>query len=523
LRRKNFRFVAGMPLFMHTVRAAQESGVHCRLIVSSDDPDVRRWAVAEGIEFLERPPELAGDQVTIAEVAKAVADLLDWRSAVMVLQPTSPLRSSASIAEAQRRFADAEVDSLATVAREPHLYWFSTAGNPEAAEPLFAERVNRQYAKQGVFRETGAIQIVTATWLRSSTSMVGQRHLLFELPAEESIDIDTYDDFDAAARRLESSRVVLRMTANRGVGSGHLFHCLLLAEELPQHDIVFLLRDCDDFVARTLEDRGFPYVVESDLAKDLYLLRDSAPRALIVNDVLDTTEEELVLERQAGFSVVSIEDLGAGLKLADWVVNALYPGTPADPSHVVSGPRWATLRWEFRGHRPRPVRAIPERILLAFGGTDPGGFAQRLSSALSGKVDAEIVVVLGPGSPDIDPAQGVVVKRDVRSMAEEMADADVIVTAAGRTVFEAAAIGTPVVVVAQSAREATHSHTGFESGVIFMGVGALLDDDHLVAVVKRLLENYELRSELRARLKASIDGRGAERIAHHLNALLRGL
>lgn len=508
---------------MHTVRAAQESGVPIRLVVSSDDPDVRRWAVAEGIEFVERPLSLVGDRITIAEVAREVAEALDWQDAVMVLQPTSPLRSGRSIADAFRRFAEAGADSLATVSREPHLYWFSAAGDSEAAEPLFSERVNRQYATQGVFRETGAIQIVSANCLRASTTMIGQHHLLFELPPEESIDIDTYDDFEAAARRLESSRVVLRMTANSRVGSGHLFHCLLLAEELPQHDIAFLLRDCDDFVLRTLEDRGFPYFVESDLVKDLYRLRGSAQRALIVNDVLDTTEEDLVLERQAGFKVVSIEDLGAGLKLADWVVNALYPGTPADPSHVVSGPEWASLRWEFRSNPPRPVRAVPERVLLTFGGTDPGGFAQRFSSALSGRVETEIVVVLGPGSADVDAAEGVVVKRDVRSMAEEMADADVIVTAAGRTVFEAASIGTPVVVVAQSAREATHSHTGFESGVIFMGLGALVDDEHLVAVVKRLLENYELRSELRARLVASIDGRGAERIAHNIDAILRGL
>ena len=108
-------------------------------------------------------------------------------------------------------------------------------------------------------------------------------------------------------------------------------------------------------------------------------------------------------------------------------------------------------------------------------------------------------------------------------MADEMMEADLAITSAGRTVYEAAATGTPVVVLAANAREATHAHLGYEAGVVFLGIGSLVDDEHIVATIKRLLADAALRRELSARLRASIDGRGAARIGHRIRALLAGL
>ena len=97
-------------------------------------------------------------------------------------------------------------------------------------------------------------------------------------------------------------------------------------------------------------------------------------------------------------------------------------------------------------------------------------------------------------------------------MAREMLEADLAVTSAGRSVYEAATTGTPVVVLAANAREATHAHLGYDSGVVFLGIGSLVDDAHIVATVKRLLADAALRRELSDRLRASVDDRGAARI-----------
>jgi CMP-N-acetylneuraminic acid synthetase/spore coat polysaccharide biosynthesis predicted glycosyltransferase SpsG len=522
--RKNLRALAGVPMFLHSVRAARESGVVDRLVVSTDDEEIIRLSEQHGVEVLVRPGELARDESTIADVAAHHANVLDWAGPVMVLQPTSPLRSAESVRRAVQLFRQGDYDSVATVSRQRHLYWFDEVDDLSAARPLFEARVNRQYAKHRVLMETGAIQLVRREVLVRSASMVGPRHRLMELPDAESLDIDTSEDLEAARRHLEAGTVVFRLTANSVVGSGHLHHCLQLADELADQNVHFLLRDCDAFVADALTARGLDFSAEEDLEQDLGRLRGPNTN-LVVNDVLDTDEADVFVQRRLGYRVVNVEDLGPGARYADWVINALYAPSDRIGTHVSSGPRWTALRPEFH-HVPRvSVRERATRILLTFGGTDPSHLSARLSTALAEAVPADVDVrlVLGAGAPEVHLPARVEVKRDISSMAKEMLAADVVITSAGRTVYEAAACGTPVVVVAQNAREATHAHLGLESGVVFLGIGPLVDAGHVVDVVTRLLDDAPLRRELSKRLQKSIDARGAERIAARIRLMLRRL
>lgn len=519
---KNMRRLGDRPLLAYTVEAVLAAGVSDRLVVSSDSEQVLRWAELHGHEPHARQSRLAGDEATISDTAAALVAELGWSGEVGVFQPTSPLRSPASIVRAVEAFRASDADSLASCVRERHLCWLDEHDDVGRAKPLFAERVNRQYARHRVLRETGSIQLVRAAALLAGGQMVTPRHMLFEMPPEESLDIDTIDDLVEARRRLEAGTVIFRVRANARVGSGHVHHCLQLADELADQRLRFLLRDCDPFVERLVREHGHASRVETDLREDLVALAD--PHCtVVVNDVLDTSEEEVLVQRSLGLRVVNIEDLGPGARLADWVVNALYPPDNGASAHVVCGPAYATLRSEFSNLPPKVVRRVAERVLLTFGGTDPGQLARRCARLLVDRVGCEIRVVLGHGASEADFPQEVEVLRHVRSMAAEMLDADLVLTSAGRTVYEAAAVGTPVAVLAQAARDATHSHLGYDSGVVFLGIGPLVDDLHVIGVVQRLLADYDLRSELSERLRGSIDGRGAARVAHRIRGMVRRL
>lgn len=521
--RKNIRRLAGRPLIAYTLAAVVESGVVDRVILSSEDEEILTWASLHGYEVAARPHDLAHDHATIAEVALQVADELGWQDIVAVFQPTSPMRSARSIRDALEAFRNSGADSLMSVAREEHLFWYDALDDPQSATPLFASRVNRQIATHRVLRETGGIQLIRADQLRQTQGMVADNHYLYELPPGEALDIDSVDDLIAAQRKLEQGSVVFRLRANRGVGSGHLQHCLQLAEELVDQRLSFLLVDCDPFVDELLQERGYPFRRETDLAFDLEALR-GAGRNLVVNDLLDTNEKDVLVERSLDFLVVNIEDGGPGAWLADWVVNALYQ-LDAAMTNAVSGAKWATLRTEFHDVPAKEVRDRPERILITFGGTDPGALAPRFAAVLADTLspEVEIVVVVGLGAEQSEFPPRCVVRRHTRSMAAEMLAADLVLTAAGRTVYESAATGTPVVVVAQNAREATHAHLGYDSGVVFLGIGPLVDDSSVAAVIQRLLADHTLRLELSHRLRASIDVRGSERLADRIRSLLKGL
>jgi spore coat polysaccharide biosynthesis predicted glycosyltransferase SpsG/molybdopterin-guanine dinucleotide biosynthesis protein A len=533
---KNLRSLGGRPLVAHTLEALAEAGVADRTIVSSEHEPMLRWALLHGYEVHERPAELAGAGVALSAVAAHLADELDWNGDVGVFPPSAPFRGADSIARAVAAFRAAPAaGSLASVVRERHPFWLDEHGDLARARslPVDVAATGTEPARdedeqsvrgRGVLRETGAIQLVRGSLLRSGRELRTSDHVLFATTPGAGLTIECNEDLVLARRRIERGTVVFRLRANARVGSGHIYHCLQLADELADQNLCFLLVDCDPFVATLIEEHGYPHRAETDLPADLDALASDGSPKLVVNDVLDTSEREILAQRAAGYRVVNVEDLGPGARLADWVVNALYPADESSGAHVSSGPAYATLRTEFMHLPAKVIRSRPRRVLISFGGTDPGRLGPRCARLLQGRLDGvEIRVVVGHSALDDDFPPGIDVARHVRSMAAEMLEADLVLTSAGRTVYEAAATGTPVAVLAQGARDATHAHLSYTSGVVFLGIGPLVDDAHVVGVVERLLADHALRTELSERLHDSIDDRGATRIGHRIRGLLRGL
>lgn len=94
---KNIRPLAGRPLIEYTARAARESGVLDRVVLSTDSAEIADAGRRCGLEApFMRPPELAADDTPMLPVVRHAIDTLaasGWVADVIVLlQPTSPLR-----------------------------------------------------------------------------------------------------------------------------------------------------------------------------------------------------------------------------------------------------------------------------------------------------------------------------------------------------------------------------------------------------------------------------------------------
>jgi spore coat polysaccharide biosynthesis predicted glycosyltransferase SpsG/CMP-N-acetylneuraminic acid synthetase len=517
LPRKNMRTLGGRPLVSHIVEALRASQAVDRIVVSTEDREVRVWAGLHDCEVHERTAEMALDDVDLCEVAATVADQLDAKGIIGVFAPNTPFCSPASISAALRRFRASSATSLSSCVRVQRVHWHAPEGDPIGATELMGPQETPFGRAGGVFGDNGAIYLIRASALRGQRRLISDDHMLFEMPAAESLRINSVTELIEARRRVTRGTIVFRMRANHKVGSGHAFRCLQLADELADQNVCFLLKDGEDWVEDMIRRFNYRVIAERDLASDLARLAPGEPR-LVVNDVLNTHEAEILIQRTRGFKVVTIEDLGPGARFADWVVNALYrPQTPA--ANTVWGARYATLRDEFHDLPPKRIRDRADDVLLAFGGTDPTGLGPRCAQLLS-TLDMNLHVVLGPGASDTSFPPGIKVSRAVPSMAQAMLEADLMVTSAGRTVYEAARTGTPVVVLAQNAREATHAHVGYESGVVFLGIGTLVGDGQIIAVVRRMLGDAELRRELSRTLQNSIDDDGARRIGSLIRELL---
>ena len=119
---KNTRRLFGLPLIVHSIRAAELTPAITRCVVSTDSEEIAAVARSFGGEapFL-RPAELAGDDAPMAPV---VRHALEWceadegvpYDAVLLLDPTSPARVPEQLAEATRRLAaHPELDGVISV------------------------------------------------------------------------------------------------------------------------------------------------------------------------------------------------------------------------------------------------------------------------------------------------------------------------------------------------------------------------------------------------------------------------
>ena len=206
IRGKNLVPLLGKPLVVWTIEEAARSGIN-RLVLSSEDDSVIRIAKRTGqieIPFV-RPKELATDLTPAIDVViHALRFLLDHEDykpdAVMLLQPTSPLRTANHIDEAISLFEERNTDSLVSVVRVPHNMTRESQMQLDedgwlVSEQPIDDRSNLRQLKQTRFARNGAaIYLARASLVLDRETMYGDKLVGYEMRREESIDID--DDFD---------------------------------------------------------------------------------------------------------------------------------------------------------------------------------------------------------------------------------------------------------------------------------------------------------------------------------------
>ncbi len=132
---KNIKLLAGKPLIAYTIEAAIAAGATPgRIILSTDSDSIAAVAAALGLPVPYRRPEALGSDTTGSR--EVILDVMDWADSqgiaydcVVLLQPTSPLRTPSDIAECMARFIPGETDMAVTVteaAANPYYDCFET-------------------------------------------------------------------------------------------------------------------------------------------------------------------------------------------------------------------------------------------------------------------------------------------------------------------------------------------------------------------------------------------------------------
>jgi CMP-N,N'-diacetyllegionaminic acid synthase len=205
---KNILPLGGKPLIAWTIDAARSSRYIDRLVLSSDDPAIIQVAEAQGCEApFQRPAELASDEATTMDVVFHALALLPDFDLVVLLQPTSPLRSSFDIDACLELLVHAPAAVSVRPAEDHPFLTFQFQNNggllPYAVPP--AGQSLRRQDLPGAWCLNGAVYAADVGWLKEQRSFVSTQTSAHCMPAERSIDIDTLSDLHAAEQILRLS------------------------------------------------------------------------------------------------------------------------------------------------------------------------------------------------------------------------------------------------------------------------------------------------------------------------------
>lgn len=207
--RKNIRDLAGKPLIAWTIDEAKKSKYIDRLILSSEDDEIIDVAKQYGCEVpFKRPLELAQDDTPgIAPVLHAIEQCPGY-DYVVLLQPTSPLRTVEDIDGCIEKLLNSDADFCVSVTEPDHSpYWMYTVEN-DKMKPLLPQEdiIARRQDLPKVYALNGAVYAGIISALCNSRNFLTEETIHYLMSEDKSVDIDTERDFFIVQLSLASHK-----------------------------------------------------------------------------------------------------------------------------------------------------------------------------------------------------------------------------------------------------------------------------------------------------------------------------
>ncbi len=334
-------------------------------------------------------------------------------------------------------------------------------------------------------------------------------------------------------------KLLFRVDGGRvwGVSMGHLHRALLLSRSLKERfEIVFLMKSYVEGVAHAVDSGVRVETIAQDDDSDETLIdscRRHRPVAVFIDLFSCPYEAFFNYAREKNIATLVLDIRGRVAGLPDAIVNDSF--VPQLHRHFRGGEHTAVYSGPayFIMDTP-PVTALPlpviKRVMITMGGSDPAGVTAGVCGAAAGwEGTLQILVVLGPAFGKDDEVAAAVKDRPWMTVVRNppdflglLARQDLVITSAGRTLYECAALGRPVITVATIAHEALTA-AEFSRLTASIDIGEW-DPANGPTRLLTALEAYRKGADLRLRVHRAgrrlVDGLGLQRVVAILETLL---
>ncbi|GAA4718773.1 UDP-2,4-diacetamido-2,4,6-trideoxy-beta-L-altropyranose hydrolase [Brevibacillus fulvus] len=361
----------------------------------------------------------------------------------------------------------------------------------------------------------------------------------------------------------EIPQAVIRTDSSTFIGSGHVMRCLTLAKELKRQGwtVSFICRDFPGNLTEYIRQEEFavhllPKVEESQAkslsfdpaswlgvdwqtdaqqtAEVLEALPEPAD-CLLVDHYAIAAEWERYLKKSVKLLFV-IDDLAQNIHACDLLLNqnmtahldTRYEGKVPAGARLLLGPDYVLLRPEFARLRSavQPGELDPSRLLLFFGGSDPGNQTMKTMQALITikNIPFTVDVVVGASYPYINELYQFCEQYpqftphvQTKEMACLMQKAGLIVGAGGTNTWERLCLGKPSIVLAVAENQIETAMYLHELGLIdYLGESDKVSAAEIAGKVSQFLHDPKQLHEMSQKCFAAVDGLGVQRVTEVL-------
>jgi CMP-N,N'-diacetyllegionaminic acid synthase len=201
---KNIKNLNNKPLIAHTIQASILNKNVQKTYVSSENDKIIEISENYGAEIIKRPSNLSQDDSSSIDVILHSLNYLKENDKLpdmfILLQPTSPLRTSEDITNAINIFNENDCESVVSVSKIDHSAMLSLIKKNEYLTSFNDEnflKMRRQDLPE-LYCPNGAIYISKPEYIEKNLTFFPEKTIPYTMPQERSIDIDTEFDLKIA-------------------------------------------------------------------------------------------------------------------------------------------------------------------------------------------------------------------------------------------------------------------------------------------------------------------------------------
>lgn len=342
-------------------------------------------------------------------------------------------------------------------------------------------------------------------------------------------------------------KALFRCDGSTQIGTGHIMRCLSLAEGLKKKDwqCFFATKCYDTRLADKINEKGFELRLipkESSLKEDLKLTRKYASQlktGIILIDSYDIDREYLKGLKEDQFFILSIDDCAQNHFYSDILLNQNihatareYRGRIESYTKLFLGPKYALLREDFASNKKAVlVSEKAQKILVTMGGGDPYNQSLKVLRALESMEESfSITVLLGSNflfQEEIEnftrrTSKKIKIVRNTNQVAILMKESDLVISAAGCTVWELCCLGVPTILLILADNQKPVAQSLHKKGIMKnLGWFNQVYESHIQREVSKLSVDQKSRQEMAGKGHLLVDGLGVKRIVKEIEEGLK--